>query len=311
MKNLNRHLSTKTQNVQVYLNPSRAFIIVALYDAGQFEPKAEFRLANSAQHNAKLASYKTLNAIVKYAVAHQISDVLKELIAEQSQEQDCSNALEGEPSEQLLPSGNCGSPSALYGAVSSLTTSPTLHEPLLFVETATTGLNSYDEICAICVLDANERVIYETLVKPSVPISRGATAYHDITNETVANAPTYDKIHKRLKKIFGKSTLIFYNAEFDTQRIAQTASIAFDAEHLTFRDCFPRNKVFCLMQGYAYVWGDYTYHDLDPAWQPLIRACEQQSIYLDDLPITDKSPIANAKRASRLFAKCFKSDLLF
>ena len=216
------------------------------------------------------------------------------------------NALEGEP---ILPS-DLGEPSS-SGAVSSPTTSPTLYEPL-FVETATTGLNPYDEICAICVLDANERVIYETLVKPSVPISRGATAYHDITNEMVANAPTYDKIHKRLKKIFGKSTLIFYNAEFDTQCIAQTASIAFDAEHhLTFRDCFPRNDFFCLMQGYAYLWGDYTYCDHEPAWQPLIRACEQQSIYLDDLPITDKSPIANAKRASRLFAKCFKSDLLF
>lgn len=311
MQNLNRKLSTKTQNVEVYLNPSRAFIIVALYDAGQFEPKAEFRLVNSPQHNAKLANYKTLNAIVKYAVAHQISDILKELIVEQSQEQ---NALEGEPSEQLLPSDNCGSPSTLspsYGAVSSPTTSPTLYEPL-FVETATTGLNPYDEICAICVLDANERVIYETLVKPSVPISRGATAYHDITNEMVANAPTYDKIHKRLKKIFGKSILIFYNAEFDTQCIAQTASIAFDAEHhLTFRDCFPRNKVFCLMQGYAHLWGDYTYSDYDPVWQPLTRACKQQSIYLDDLPITDKSPIANAKRASRLFAKCFKDDLPF
>lgn len=72
MNPINLSLSTKKESVKATL--SGGYIIVRLYDVGQIEPKAQYRLLNLERHVIKLSSYKTLNAIVKYAQANDSTE---------------------------------------------------------------------------------------------------------------------------------------------------------------------------------------------------------------------------------------------
>ncbi len=166
------------------------------------------------------------------------------------------------------------------------------HDKLLFCDTETTSLSKTGEICEIAITDYYGNVLLDTLVKPVYKIKQKAQSIHGITNVDVANAPSFADIFNQLKQIVLNKHIIFYNAEFDTRMICQSADIAFsDSEYLNisldWRSLFGflnAPPVHCLMEWYAKYWGEYnTYHG-NYRWQSLVKACKQQEIDTDDIP---------------------------
>lgn len=90
-----------------------------------------------------------------------------------------------------------------------------------FFDTETTGLllpqaaplDSQPHIVELCLIFGDD--IYHTLVKPPISIPPEVTRIHGITNEKVANAPTFAEIAGDLAALMLGKAIYAYNASFD------------------------------------------------------------------------------------------------
>ena len=80
----------------------------------------------------------------------------------------------------------------------------------------TETVDLFGPIVEIAVIDAaTGRTLLDTLVNPGCPITETATAIHGITDADVADAPTWDKVLPRLKRITRGRQVLAYNADYD------------------------------------------------------------------------------------------------
>ena len=95
-----------------------------------------------------------------------------------------------------------------------------LEVPYVAGDTETTGLSPErgDRICEIALVrflkgEAVDRLV--TLINPEVPIPAEVTAVNGITDEMVANAPTFAQVLPDLLSFVRAKPLVFHNAPFD------------------------------------------------------------------------------------------------
>ncbi|NLA15507.1 MAG: 3'-5' exonuclease [Bacteroidales bacterium] len=101
-----------------------------------------------------------------------------------------------------------------------------LKRPLLFLDLETTGLNvATDRIIEICVLKLHPDQTNEIKTRrlnPTIPISPQAQAIHGISDEDVANEPTFKEIAKSLAKWMEGCDIAGYNSiKFDVPMLAE------------------------------------------------------------------------------------------
>ncbi|AHD07457.1 3'-5' exonuclease [Paenibacillus larvae] len=85
----------------------------------------------------------------------------------------------------------------------------------LILDTETTGIEYDSEIVDIAIIDLDKNLIFASLVKPICPIPEEATMIHGITNEMVADAPSWLEVWAQVQKLLSGKTLLIYNADFD------------------------------------------------------------------------------------------------
>lgn len=83
------------------------------------------------------------------------------------------------------------------------------------LDTETTGIEYDSEIVDIAIIDLDKNLIFASLVKPICPIPEEATMIHGITNEMVADAPSWLEVWAQVQKLLSGKTLLIYNADFD------------------------------------------------------------------------------------------------
>ena len=93
------------------------------------------------------------------------------------------------------------------------------------IDTETTGLAYNDEIIEISVIDMKGEVLLDTLVKPSRPIPAAATDIHHITDEMVADAPSWQDVYPQLMDALGSHKWVGWKSSFDARLITQTCQI--------------------------------------------------------------------------------------
>ncbi len=98
-----------------------------------------------------------------------------------------------------------------------------LEASCLFLDTETTGLGRSAEICEIALLETNGRALVQTLVRPTHPIPYEVTLIHGITDEDVADAPTFREVWEELKQTLEGRPVVAYNAPFDERMLFQSA----------------------------------------------------------------------------------------
>jgi len=89
-----------------------------------------------------------------------------------------------------------------------------------FVDVETTGLRPYlgDRICEIAVLRRRAREVvgsFHSLVNPGCPISPGASAVNGISDQDVADAPSFERIIGKVAPLLEGAVLVAHNAPFD------------------------------------------------------------------------------------------------
>ncbi|MBH2978504.1 3'-5' exonuclease [Serratia marcescens] len=154
-----------------------------------------------------------------------------------------------------------------------------LRENCLILDTETTGLGEDAEIVEVTIIDTDGQVLLNTLVKPRSVIPASATAIHGITNEMVANAPSWPHVCRSLYGIISGRKVVIYNSDFDTRILDQTN----DAWGITIHFKIERPTFECAMLAYAEFYGQNSERG-GYKWQKLTAAAEQQGVIIEGTP---------------------------
>lgn len=93
-----------------------------------------------------------------------------------------------------------------------------LEQRCLMLDTETTGLSSSDEVVELAIGDCYSGVIlFESLVKPGLPISYGASQANGITNDMLDDAPTIDLIWERVNALVGNRIVLASHSTSETE----------------------------------------------------------------------------------------------
>lgn len=162
-----------------------------------------------------------------------------------------------------------------------------LHKPV-YLDTETTGLEGFDQIVEICVLDSDGSVLVESLVKPTSKIPLGVIKLHGITDEMVKDKPAWPEIWPAVQAALTGRYVAIYSADYDVRMMKQS-----HRQH-QMRWKLKDASFFCIMKLYAQFraeWDDYhgTYR-----WHKLEEAGRQCKIEL---------PNAHRAKADALLAR--------
>lgn len=139
----------------------------------------------------------------------------------------------------------------------------------IIIDTETTGMGDVAEIIEIAAINSYGAVLLNTLVKPFASIPAEATAIHGITDEMVANAPTWPEVIGKLLSVAGTDKYIAYNADFDMRMMLQSTNFHFTNKASTFvpficwKEC--AMKLYAEYRGMPGERGDYKRHKLTDA----------------------------------------------
>jgi DNA polymerase-3 subunit epsilon len=119
-----------------------------------------------------------------------------------------------------------------------------LQRPIVFFDLETTGTNIMSdrivEISIVKLMPNGEENVKTRRINPGMPIPPEATAIHHITNEDVANEPTFDRIAKSLAEYFEGCDIAGFNSNrFDIPLLDQEfqrAGVDFDLTKPRFID---------------------------------------------------------------------------
>ena len=93
----------------------------------------------------------------------------------------------------------------------------------IILDTETTGLTNEDAIVEISMLELVDGIKtgrkFHRFLNPKVNITKKAVEIHRITNETVKDQPTFEKIAEDVIKFIGDGTIIAHNAGFDRRML--------------------------------------------------------------------------------------------
>ncbi len=135
----------------------------------------------------------------------------------------------------------------------------------VYLDTETTGLERFDEIIEISIIDDEGQLLFGSLVKPSQPIPFDSTRIHGITNEDVQGARSWPAVWPEVRAALFGRLVVIYNEEFDLRMMQQSHA----RYRLPWRDKF---TTFDLLKLYAEFYGEwdprrrsYRYHSLAAA----------------------------------------------
>ena len=128
-----------------------------------------------------------------------------------------------------------------------------LRIPLCFFDLETTGINITQdriiEIAVIKVMPNGEVIRKSNFVNPGIPIPPESTVIHGITNEAVADKPTFKEIAKDYVKFFEGADLAGFNIlKFDVPMLIEEflrAGVEFDYSRKKLIDA---QKIFHMME---------------------------------------------------------------
>ena len=92
---------------------------------------------------------------------------------------------------------------------------------LAFLDVETTGLSPHifnDRICEIAILKLygdGKTESWQSLINPQRHISPEASAINNITDEMVADAPTFEELKDKISGLIEEAVLVCHNATFD------------------------------------------------------------------------------------------------
>lgn len=153
--------------------------------------------------------------------------------------------------------------------------------PFLVIDTETSGFlkDPHAQVIEVSCVDADGRLVYNSLVKPDYPIPAKATEVHGLTNEDVALAPTFPEIWPGFMAHLKQYEVFYcYNKKFDHGMLIKTAQ----PYGLLLPPAIARaHKWQCMMEKYAEYHGQPGQYG-GYKWQSLSMACRQMGVPMSE-----------------------------
>jgi DNA polymerase-3 subunit epsilon len=147
--------------------------------------------------------------------------------------------------------------------------------PFFVLDTETTGLYNA-QIVQIALIDHEGKPLLNTLVKPTEAIPAAARAIHHITDEMVADAPSWFEVRKMVLQIVKEQTVVIYNSSYDVG-VMRSSDSHNGLEPLNwYKDA--AKEWFCAMNAYAVHYGDWNSRHNSYTWKPLIQAANSFNV---------------------------------
>lgn len=143
----------------------------------------------------------------------------------------------------------------------------------LVLDTETTGLTE-GEICQIAVVDTSGKVWFDLLIKTRYPIPKAATMIHGITDDMVADAPTWKDFAPALESFLRGRNVVSYNAIYDRKMMHHSAAVN-EMEPIHWKEF---SAWWCAMEAYAEFHGDWNSWHGNYRWQKLAVAAAHFNI---------------------------------
>lgn len=145
----------------------------------------------------------------------------------------------------------------------------------VILDTETTGLHD-GEICQIAIIDgATGNMLLNTYVQTVQPIPESAARIHGITDEKVANAPTWAEIQPKARELLRGRHVVIYNAVYDRKMMHKSDE----------RSGLPRvdykaeaAKYWCAMEYYAEYVGNWSDYHQSYRWVKLTEAAAREGV---------------------------------
>jgi DNA polymerase III subunit epsilon len=128
-----------------------------------------------------------------------------------------------------------------------------LTRPLAMIDLETTGINIGNdrivEIAVIKLMPDGTRQVKRKLINPEMPIPKGASDVHGITNEMVKDAPTFKQAANEIKMFISNCDLAGYNSNrFDVPLLVEEFLRAGLDIELNDRHLLDVQRVFHMME---------------------------------------------------------------
>ncbi|MEO8568906.1 MAG: 3'-5' exonuclease [Ginsengibacter sp.] len=128
-----------------------------------------------------------------------------------------------------------------------------LQRPLVFIDLETTGVNLATdrivEIAIVKVLQDGTKLLKQKIINPQIPIPKGSSDIHGITDEKVKDAPTFKEVANELKQFIDNADLSGYNSNrFDIPLLMEEFLRAGITLDMTNRKMLDVQHIFHMME---------------------------------------------------------------
>jgi DNA polymerase III subunit epsilon len=158
-----------------------------------------------------------------------------------------------------------------------------LRREFIVIDSETTGLESEDRMVSIGITDHQGNVLLDTLINPLRPVD--ATWIHGITDEMVADAPTFADIWPAVYDALEGRCWVGYNVSFDwgfitreCERITRLAPPPALKDWEGGPHWWRRDDTHDVMRMFAEFYGEFHDYHQSFTWKKLIVACEYLGI---------------------------------
>jgi len=128
-----------------------------------------------------------------------------------------------------------------------------LARPIVFIDLETTGMNlATDRVIEIAIVKISpdkEKQVKHKIVNPQIPIPKGSSDIHGITDEHVKDAPTFKEVANELKQFIDNADLSGYNSNrFDIPLLMEEFLRAGISLDMTNRRMLDVQQIFHMME---------------------------------------------------------------
>lgn len=141
--------------------------------------------------------------------------------------------------------------------------------PYMIIDTETTGLHD-GEICQIAIIKNTGEIWIDTLIKTKELIPLDATRIHGISNEMVADAPTWEDISYAVTQALTGVNVVCYNAVYDRKMLHKTA----ERWGMPKTDWKAIGAWYCAMEAIAEFNGNWNDYRQSYQWISLQGSCD-------------------------------------
>ncbi len=121
----------------------------------------------------------------------------------------------------------------------------------IFLDTETTGFGRNDVVIEIGIVNFGGKVLFESLIKPAIPIPPASSLIHGITDEMVIDAPGWKDAWSEIENVLKDRIIGMYNADFDLRLMKQTHQRYWLDWNIEDK------RTFCVMKLFAAFYGDW------------------------------------------------------